>query len=303
MLLGSESSALKLDSKAIEKGRVNCGCYLHTASTEGLKSVVFFEKRTSLEREIEFCTKFAKAYLSDARPVLPRIHKVCRRKTYAAVFMDYVETVGRDFSRGEDEARALANAIARISDVPTEQIPRAANAISPNLIERFAETIEESELLPRTDSKLMRKLDKCLEFASGLKAELTSRLPMIASHNDLYIPNMGLVGSGTSSSFCFVDWGKYSLNFAGSEFHHFQFEALINGKPEDFFRAARDHYVAVMNDRGVQIGVQDVRLAATHYSLQRSMSRVLNRPSAKWVEITLELFKATQAAARRRSKP
>lgn len=302
-LLGSDRSAIKLDSEAIEKGRVNQGCFLHTAHTQDQRRVVFFEKRTSLQREIDFCTKFAETYLADPRPVLPRIHKVYRRKEYAAVFMDYVESVGREFPRRQDGARALATAIARISDVPTDQIPRAANAISPTLIERLAEIVQESDLLSNANSKIVSKFEKCLEYSSGLKSELASRLPLIASHNDIYLPNMGLIGNGANASFCFIDWGKYSLNFAGSDFHHFQSETLIHGKPDDFLRLAYDRYVALMRERGHKFGIQDVRLAATYYSLQRTMSRVLNRPSTKWVEITLELFKATRAAARRRSKP
>lgn len=302
ILLGSDASAIELDSKAVEKGRVNQGCYLHTARVED-RTVVFFEKRTSLQREIDFCTKFASVYLEDANPVLPRIHKVYRRKSYASVFMDYVETVGREFPRSQIEAQAFARAVARISMVQNDEIPRAANAISPTLIERFAETVEESELLPKGNVKVLRKLEKCLKYATGLKSELSSRLPMIANHNDLYIPNMGMLGDVTDPSFCFIDWGKYSLNFAGSDFHHFQSETLIHGKPQDFLGSIYDLYVAMMKDRGYRFEVQDVRLAATHYSLQRTMSRVLNRPSTKWLEITLELFKATQAAARQRSKP
>jgi predicted TPR repeat methyltransferase len=279
---------------------VNRGCFLHTAKAEDGSRVVFFEKRTSLEREINFCTHLAGPYLADAVPIIPRIYGIDRRKTDASIFMDFVENVGLDFRRSDAEARALAKAIARISEAPVEQVPQGANRISPTLVEQFRATVERENLLDGASSERRRLFHECVDSASEITSRVAARVPLIPSHNDIYIPNMALLADGESPAFCFVDWGKYSLNFAGADWQHFQFEAFFRRQNRDFLQCAYEAYVSLMRDRGFDIDVEDVRFSATHYTLQRTMSRLLNRPSGKWLQRALQLFKQARRKSRRK---
>jgi ubiquinone/menaquinone biosynthesis C-methylase UbiE len=300
MLLGEGGDEIRLKSTEVEIGRVNLGCFIHTAEAPDGRKVVFFEKRTKLEREINFCTVLAKAYLADPVPVLPLIYQVSRRSSYASIFMDFVPSVGSDFQRGEAEAKALAKAVARISSADPKPVPRGANMISSNLVRQFREAVLEQGLLRDASSATRGLFEDCLSNAKAIDLEVRSRLPMVPCHNDLGVPNIAHLEKEGAPAFCFVDWGKYSLNFAGADFHHFYFERLFHCGNREFLDIVFESYVAAMEAQDIRLEVADVGLAASYYALQRSMSRVLNRPSSKWVEIVLELFKDARAQSRRR---
>jgi len=283
-LLGRPVGSLALSSEAVRKGRANSGCFVHTAEADDGRRIMFFEKRTSLDREIHFFENVAQQFLTDNPPILPRIHRIFKRKAYTAIFMDLIDFVGLDFSRDKSAACALATAIARISDVSPEDVPRGANFISSNLIQRFAAAAAQLNYRSSAEARYRSLFDQCSESAATLTDQLKSRLLMVPCHNDIYMPNMAMTRDGGSPHFCFVDWGKFSLNFAGSDFHHFEFEASGYGKGRAFVDSAYEYYSSVMNELGHTLDVADVRLAASYYSLQRSMSRVLNRPSIQGVE-------------------
>jgi ubiquinone/menaquinone biosynthesis C-methylase UbiE len=302
-LLDEPSGSISLSSTAVEIGRVNLGCFIHTAEAPDGRRAVFFEKRTLLDREINFCTALAEPYLADPIPVLPRIYKVSRHKDYSSIFMDFVPSVGSDFERGEDEAVAFSRAVARISAVDPAPVPRAPNVISQNLVRQFAEITAEQDLLAKAGADTHVLFDDCLAHVRDIGAKVQERLPVVPSHNDLGVANIARLDVEGRPAFCFVDWGKYSLNFAGADFHHFYFEAFFHGTNREFLDTALATYVRVMGERGYSFSVADVKLAATYYTLQRIMSRVLNRPSNKWVEIALELFKDARAQSGRNSGP
>jgi ubiquinone/menaquinone biosynthesis C-methylase UbiE len=301
-LLHSSPDAISLRTKKVAKGSANRGCFLHTAETGDGRRVIFFEKRTALEREIEFSANLAKPYLSDPFPVLPRIHEVVQHGDEASIFMDFVPSVGSDFNRGEIEARALARALARISDVSTEGVRSGANMISPTLVEAFEEIVAELDLLNGAEQRLLRLFEDCVDNAFLLRSELRDRVPLVPAHNDVAIANMAWLEADSGTGFCFVDWGKYSLNFVGSDFHYFELETLLNGPGTGFLDVSYDAYVLHMSELGHKFDAADIRLAALHYTLQRSMGRLLNRPSKKWVEIALELFEKARSQAERGSR-
>ena len=300
-LLGEAPEAIRLDSARVELGRVNLGCFVHSAQAPDGRKVVFFEKRTSLEREIDFCTSLAEPYLADAVPVLPCIYRVSKREGYASIFMDFVPSVGSDFKRGEAEAQAFARAVARISSVDRERVPEAANMISSTLVQQFGEMAIDGGLLARASPATRLLFDECMVNSKAITINVRDRLPLVPCHNDLGIANIALREDRGSPAFCFIDWGKYSLNFAGSDFHHFHFEWFLHGRNREFLDTVLATYVAAMAEQNFRLEVADVQLAATHYALQRAMSRLLNRPSLRWLEIALSLFKDALAQAARPS--
>jgi ubiquinone/menaquinone biosynthesis C-methylase UbiE len=300
-ILGGPSDLIRVQSERVELGRVNLGCFIHTARGADGRKAVFFEKRTSLEREINFYTSLAQPYLADPIPVLPCVYRVSRGESYASIFMNFVPSVGSNFKRGEAEATALARSVARISSVDSSAVPQAANMISSTLVQQFGETVIEGGLLARARPATQALFDDCMVNSKAIGLDVRDRLPVVPCHNDLGIANIALLDNRGTPAFCFVDWGKYSLNFAGSDFHHFHFEWFLHGKNREFLETVFRTYVTAMAEQDLHFSVADAQLAATYYALQRAMSRVLNRPSIRWLEIAVELFKDALAQAARMS--
>jgi ubiquinone/menaquinone biosynthesis C-methylase UbiE len=175
--------------------------------------------------------------------------------------------------------------------------------ISSNLVRQFGEAVLEQGLLRDVSSATRGLFKECLASAKAIGSEVRSRLPIVPCHNDLGVPNMAYLETEGVTAFCFVDWGKYSLNFAGADFHHFYMERSFYRGNREFLDLVFESYVAAMAAQEIRLDMADVQLAATYYALQRSMSRVLNRPSAMRVEIALELFKDARAQSTRKPAP
>jgi hypothetical protein len=260
------STQPSIETHEMSGGIANLGCFLHTASGEN-GEVRFVEKRTTRKREQLFSNKYALIYATDPVPISPRIYAMHKEGAVATIFMEYVE--------GEPIKPSMANAAKlgfRLADlVRPEVLP-----IKPSLLtlqKRKLGSLSEQMIAENDDLRpFFLLLDRL-----GVKRESS---PVVPSHNDLSLTHVLLSGGNLR----LVDWGQFSGNLVGADFHHFIAACAARKLSQDFVDTVVISYTSALASRGIEIKSEEVMAGAQYYALLRSLFRYSQKRTDRYLD-------------------
>jgi hypothetical protein len=247
-------------------GIANLGCFLHKASG-GNVEVRFVEKRTTRKREQLFSNKYALIYAIDPVPISPRIYAMHKEGAVATIFMEYVE--------GEPINPSIANAAKlgfRLADlVRPEVLP-----IKPSLL-----TLQKRKLGSLSEQMIAENEELRPYFSLLDRLGTTSETSLVVpSHNDLSLTHVLLSGGNLR----FVDWGQFSGNLVGADFHHFIAACAARKLSQDFVDTVVISYTSALASRGIEIKSEEVMAGAQYYALLRSLFRYSQKRTDRYLD-------------------
>lgn len=269
----------QIQTKVIERGLANVGCFLHSVVIDGEAepSVRFFEKRTRHINETAFAPKVQIQPLPCGKPIGPEIYAIVQEPAYRVIFMEYIE--GVEFRSFIDAADQFDSIVEEVSDAMLS-------------VATYQGEIDTQGFAMRT---LLEGLDQCiasldvLEQDRAILAEmrasvprrirqLARRKPMVASHNDIFFANMIRVDDGRGGTCVrMIDWALCKRNLAGADLHHFVSSAIDAPRLRAFTNSLVERYHAGLRRSGVRISKVDVLRCAAAYAWMRAVVRLRRR--------------------------
>ncbi len=213
---------------------------------------------------------------------LPHVFHLAQTAAHTDIYMQYVDGVGyRAPAVANGLVRSLTTAIFSLSlilpvicrngDVTLERRGHPGG--------RFLAAVE--MLVPGSEARLRDVV------------RLQRHLPLIASHNDIFWPNMGIVSQEDKAQVTFIDFGMLGLNVVGAELHHFARVSVRSKSRTVLFRRICRHYAQLtrMDPAVIEMNAMFYALMRlTAYDLEGNQERV-----ARLCAETLERYEALTA--------
>jgi hypothetical protein len=249
------STQPSIETHEMSGGTANLGCFLHTASGDN-GEVRFVEKRTTRKREQLFSNKYARIYATDPIPISPRIYAIHKDGAVATIFMEYVE--------GEPIKPSIANA-AKVGFRLADMVRPEVLPIKPSLL-----TVQKRKLGSLSKQMIAdnEELGPVFLLLDQLGTTRETSL-VVPSHNDLSLTHIRLSGD----TLRFVDWGQFSGNLVGADFHHFVAACAAEKLSRHFVDTVVYAYTIALASRGIEIKSNEVMAGAQYYALLRSLFR------------------------------
>lgn len=260
-----------VSSKPLKGGMANQGVFRH----ELAPGKTFIQKTTTSLNEVFFSqTVMSRSTLKKQLETIPTIFDLVEKDGQYYIFMEDVGQLKESVLEKAKFAKQIGGFIG-------------------NLHKEF-ETIRQDYNVDRLDQS--SHLDKILQiFPHKYKreekilqelVEILKREQRVFSHNDIFIPNMGLRKESEANLSVF-DFGLVGLNTPGAELHHF-----LDRSPPKFFNSLVDEYCLVSGfDKGL------VLAGASLYSGYRQLERSKNKidPLDRFRKLKQSVMLANQA--------
>lgn len=267
-LCDSKTGQFHISTSNLAGGRANRGIFLHNLTGPCETSIV--EKLSLSTGEKLFYKKYYRELVSKAPGLAPTLF-FCRRvdKECVQIFMEHLPT-DRGVRPTVRNLRSLARGIAAISSLHLRRwfFNRNSIRINDNAVAKYTERCRRSNALQASWE---------LETLDFLNAEIcrlndiTRHFRVVWCHNDLKPEHILPRSANLSSRVCFLDWGLFSPNFAGADFHFLVSAALKKGRYEQSIRALIREYCDAMSRDNIHIKSKDAYFAACYYSLRQNI--------------------------------
>lgn len=205
---------------------------------------------------------------------LPQVFHIAEAEEHTDIYMQYVAGISYPSARAvHDIVRPLAKAIYALSLV----LPIICRTADLTLEHRgspggsFFNTVE--NLIP--DSRV--RLREIVRFQR--------QLPIIASHNDIYWPNMGIAPQADSANIIFIDFGMLGQNVVGAELHHFARVSIGSKRWSEFFHRICKHY-----SQYVRIMPAALEMNALFYAMVRLVAYDIESNQERVAELYAEVL-------------
>ena len=268
-LCGIREGRFQVSTHELSGGRANRGIFLHNLT--GPCEINIVEKLSLSAGEKIFYEKYYRELASNAPGLAPKLFH-CRPtdKGCVRILMEYLPTDG-GIRPTAGSLRSLAKGIAAISRLHLRRWFFDSNSlrIGADAVEEFSERCRNSNAIQAAWE--LKTLDS-LSTNLGRLNEITRRFQVVWCHNDLK-PEHILPRSESSSGsrICLVDWGMFSPNFPGADFHFLASSSLKEGRHEKSVRALIREYCKAMSNTNLSVRSEDAYFAAFYFSLKQNI--------------------------------
>ncbi len=273
-IFGLPDDKIALETVVIERGLGNVGCFLHNV-VGGDPPLQFIEKRTRHKNEALIAPALQALLLPEGKSVGPVIYDIVDHHNYQTIYMEFIAgedfrarntLISGDFQKvAVDLAACLAVVASYQGDMPTRSFARRKVVKD---LEDAAERPEISEasraMLLQMRTVIPRKISK-----------LMTRLPKVASHNDVTFGNLLQCEDGRGGQ-CIrlIDWALCTRNILGSEMHHFIKHAVEYPRLKPFVDELIQQYQVALAQKGINVYLEDIYLGGSAYAWVRAVSRL-----------------------------